>query len=312
MAWFAALNGLFLRPRVEEMLQFIAACVAIVAWLCPGIIRPQPSAPELHLLAGESISVSHQAGEGAAKQDSTFRDCVSKCPLMMTIPAGKFIMGSPDEASSWPATGRPQHEVIIAEPFAVSKFEVTYAEWDACVSAAACPHVQDSWGRGEMPVTNVSWANAHQFIEWLSRLSGKEYRLLNEAEWEYVARAGAATRYAWGDDVGKGRANCDDCGSRWDGRQTAPVGSFKPNAFGLFDLHGNVWEWVEDSWHDNYKGAPIDGTAWVEGGDPNFRVIRGGAWRNEPELVRVDARVKRIIHVQFDTLGFRVARTLHR
>ena len=178
------------------------------------------------------------------------------------------------------------------------------------MSAATCPHVPDSWGRGEMPVTNVSWADAKQYVGWLSRLTGEEYRLLSESEWEYAARARAMTRYAWGGDVGEGNANCDGCGSQWDSQQTAPVGSFAPNAFGLFDMHGNVWEWVEDSWHDNYDGAPADGTTWVGGGDPNFRVVRGGSWRNEPELVRADARVKRIIGVQFDTLGFRVARTL--
>lgn len=246
----------------------------------------------------------------AVKPGSAFQDCVNECPVMIVVPAGKFMMGSPDKELDWEATGRPQHEVVIAKPFAVSKFEVTYAEWDACAAAAACPHAEDSWGRGRMPVTNVSWSDAKRYLAWLSRSTGKEYRLLTEAEWEYVARAGSTSRYGWGDDLGKGNANCDVCGSRWDLQQTAPVGSFKPNAFGLYDLHGNVWEWVEDRWHDGYHGAPMDGTAWVESGDPNFRIIRGGSWRNEPELLRADARVKRIIGVRFDTLGFRVARTL--
>jgi formylglycine-generating enzyme required for sulfatase activity len=269
----------------------ILVCVALLAQLCSGILLAQPSVP-------------------AEKPGSAFQDCVHECPMMIVVPAGKSMMGSPDKERDWEATGRPQHEVVIAKPFAVSKFEVTYAEWDVCAAAAACPHVEDSWGRGQMPVTNVSWSDTKRYLGWLSRLTGKEYRLLTEAEWEYVARAGSTSRYAWGDDHGKGNANCDDCGSRWDLQQTAPVGSFKPNAFGLYDLHGNVWEWVEDSWHDGYEGAPVDGTAWVGGGDPNFRIIRGGSWRNEPELLRADARVKRIIGVRFDTLGFRVARTL--
>jgi formylglycine-generating enzyme required for sulfatase activity len=135
---------------------------------------------------------------------------------------------------------------------------------------------------------------------------------LTEAEWEYAARAGTASRYSWGDDPGNGNASCDGCGSQWDRRQTAPAGSFKPNALGLYDMHGNVWEWVEDSWHDNYDGAPTDGSAWLRGGDPSYRVIRGGSWRNDTEFIRAAVRVKRNINVQFDTLGFRVARSLNR
>ena len=264
---------------------------ALAAQLCPGILLAQPSEP-------------------AVKPGSAFQDCANACPVMIVIPAGTFMMGSPDGELDWEATGRPRHEVVIANAFAVSKFEVTYAEWDACAAAGACPHAEDSWGRGQMPVTNVSWSDARRYLAWLSRSAGKEYRLLTEAEWEYVARAGSTSRYGWGDDPGKGNANCDGCGSRWDLKQTAPVGSFEPNAFGLYDLHGNVWEWVEDSWHASYDSAPIDGRAWVEGGDPNFRIIRGGSWRNEAELIRADVRVKRIIGVRFDTLGFRVARTL--
>jgi formylglycine-generating enzyme required for sulfatase activity len=107
-----------------------------------------------------------------------------------------------------------------------------------------------------------------------------------------------------------GNANCDGCGSPWDLKQTAPVGSFKPNALGLYDMYGNVWEWVEDSWHETYDGAPMDGSAWLRGGDPSFRVVRGGSWRNDSELVRAAVRVRRNINVRFDTLGFRVARSI--
>ena len=113
-----------------------------------------------------------------------------------------------------------------------------------------------------------------------------------------------------GDDPGKDNANCDGCGSQWDRKQTAPVGSFKPNAFGLYDMHGNVWEWVEDSWHDNYEGAPADGSAYLRGSNPNYRVVRGGSWRNDTEFISASVRVKRNSSVQFDTLGFRVARSL--
>src|SRR5262245_63389624 len=131
-----------------------------------------------------------------------------------------------------------------------------------------------------MPVIDVSYSDAKQYVGWLSQLTGKEYRLLTEAEWEYAARAGGRTGYSWGDDLGVGNANCDGCGSPWDLKQTAPVGSFKPNAFGLYDMHGNVWEWVEDSWHETYDGAPTDGSAWLAGGDQ----IGRASWRERVEV----------------------------
>ena len=161
-----------------------------------------------------------------------------------------------------------------------------------------------------MPVINVSWVDAQAYVAWLVTLTGKPYRLLSEAEWEYCARAAAHTRYFWGDEPGAGNANCNGCGSQWDLEQTAPAGSFKPNAFGLYDMHGNIWEWVEDDWHENYTGAPTNGSTWLQGGQPVFRVIRGGSWRNESELLRAAVRDRRNIHVRFDILGFRVARTL--
>ena len=244
----------------------------------------------------------------AVEPGSDFRDCENSCPVMVLLPPGKFIMGSREDESNLDASEHPLHEVTITKSFAVSRFEVTFENWDACVGAGACRDVADSWGRGKMPVINVSWRDAKQYVTWLSRSTSKEYRLLAEAEWEYAARSGTATRYSWGPGVGKGNANCDGCGSRWDLQQTAPVGSFKPNAFGLYDMHGNVWEWVEDVWHPNYRGAPIDGSPWLEGGDSNFRVVRGGSWRNEDDLIGATVRRERNINVAFDTLGFRVAR----
>ena len=218
-------------------------------------------------------------------------------------------MGSPEGEVGRTDGEGPKHEVTIAKPFAVSKYEVTFDQWDACVAAAACPRAKDAWGRRNMPVINVSWDDAQMYVAWLSRLTGKEYRLLTEAEWEYAARAGSKTRYLWGDEPGIGNANCDGCGGA-SILQTAPVGSFRPNAFGIYDMEGNVWEWVEDVWHDNYEGAPADGSAWLEGGDANYRVIRGGSWHNVTELVRTAIRFKRERKVQFDTLGLRVARSI--
>ena len=239
-----------------------------------------------------------------------FMECARACPLMVVIPSGQFTMGSPGDEADRTAGEGPQHEVTIARSFAVSKSEVTFEQWDACVAAAACPQAVDGWGRGTMPVIDVSWDGAKLYVAWLSRVTGKEYRLPTEAEWEYAARAGMSSRYSWGDEPGIGHANCNGCGSAWN-LQTAPVGSFQPNAFALLDMHGNVWEWVEDVWHDSYEGAPVDGSAWLEGGDANFRVVRGGSWHNEPELVRSAVRFERHRKVQFDTLGFRVARTLN-
>jgi formylglycine-generating enzyme required for sulfatase activity len=257
-----------------------------------------------------SLSVLSNAQERhvAEAPGSEFRECARVCPRMVVVPPGTFAMGSPEDEVDRTAGEGPRHEVTIAHAFAISRSEVTFEQWDACVAAAACPTAVDSWGRGTMPVIDVSWDGAKLYVAWLSHVTGKEYRLPTEAEWEYAARAGSSTRYAWGDEPGIGHANCNGCVSAWT-LQTAPVGSFQPNAFGLFDMQGNVWEWVEDVWHDSYEGAPTDGSAWIEG-DATYRVVRGASWHNEPELTRVAIRFKRHREVQFDTLGFRVARTI--
>ena len=244
-----------------------------------------------------------------------FRDC-TECPEMVFVPAGSFTMGSRLAG----ATEQPEHRVTIPAPLAVGKYEVTFAEWGACVRDGGCegyrPEDHD-WGRGRRPVIEVTWAQAKAYTDWLSRETGREYRLLSEAEWEYVARAGATTDYWWGDEVGKARANCDDCGSRWDDEKTAPVGSFEANAFGLYDVHGNVWEWVEDCWKDNYHGVPSDGTAWQP---PSYEtcaahVIRGGSWNEWPSGLRIGLRSYDNLtwfSPRHDEIGVRVARSLTR
>ena len=180
---------------------------------------------------------------------------------MIVVPAGtslwarrKRVVG-PGVRERHSGRERPQHEVTLARPFAVSKFEVTFDDWDACAPRGV-PGRPGQLGTRQDACDQRELGRRQEVRGWLSQLTGKEYRLLTEAEWEYVARAGAGTRYSWGDDLGKANAVCDGCGSPWDLRQTAPVGSFKPNAFGLYDVHGNVWEWVEDTWHENYDGAP--------------------------------------------------------
>ena len=164
-------------------------------------------------------------------------------------------------------------------------------------------------GRGTRPVINVSWDDAQQYVAWFSKMTGRPYRLLTEAEWEYAARAGSTTAYFWGDEIGKGNANCTGCGSQWDNRQTSPVGSFKPNAFGLYDMAGNVWQWVQDCYHDNYDGAPTDGSAWTIG-DCSRRVVRGGSWYNDPQDLRSANRLWFSTDGRMPHIGFRLGRTL--
>ena len=250
------------------------------------------------------------AQEGALKPKDSFRECTD-CPEMIVIPAGNFTMGSPDTEKDRGKVEGPQHGVTIAKPFAVSKFELTFAEWDACVARGDCvAHGSDSgWGRGRQPAINVSWDDAQSYVAWLSRITGKQYRLLSEAEYEYAARAGTQTVYPWGDDIGKGNANCNGCGSQWDNKQTAPVGSFAANGFGLFDMVGNVWGWTEDCYHNSYNGAPVDGMAWT-GDACSTRVVRGGSWLGIPQGLRSAVRNWDTAGSRGNNLGFRVGRTL--
>ena len=241
---------------------------------------------------------------------SAFRDC-DECPEMVVVPAGSFMMGSPASEEGRYDNEGPVHRVTLPVPFAVGKYEVTFAEWDACEAAGGCDEFtyDRGWGRGRRPVINVTWEDAQAYVRWLSRQTGERYRLLSESEWEYVARAGSATRYAWGDEIGRNRANCDGCGSQWDDESTAPMGSFAANAFGLHDMHGNVWEWVEDCWNETYVGAPADGTA-RQNGDCTRHAARGGSWFFLPRNLRSASRA-RVFHLQDDKdLGFRVAKTL--
>jgi len=239
----------------------------------------------------------------------SFRDCTD-CPDMVIIPAGSFVMGSPLSEPGRNDNEGPQHLVTISTPLAVSMYVVTFAAWDACAATHGCPNVaDDGMGRGLKPVVNVSWDQAGKYVEWLSRRTGLRYRLLSESEWEYAARAGSPTLYFWGDEVGENNANCNGCGSKWDADQTSPVGSFKPNAFGLYDMNGNVWEWVGDCYRDSYAGAPADESMRVSD-ICNRRVVRGGSWTSIPRYARSAFRFSLAKSYAFNDLGFRVARTL--
>jgi formylglycine-generating enzyme required for sulfatase activity len=237
-----------------------------------------------------------------------FKECVS-CPQMVFVQGGSFIMGSDESSEEKP----PPHSVMIRQSFAIGKFEVTFDEWYACVAHGGCDHkANDSgWGWGQQPVTDVSWDDAKQYVGWIAKLTGKPYRLLTEAEWEYAERANSTTTYSWGNDIGRGKANCNGCGSHWDNKQTAPVGSFEPNAFGVHDMHGNVWELVDDCWHSSYVGAPADGEEWATSCPDSRCVVRGGSAFNGPRDLRASIRTGVATDIRSGDRGFRLARTLN-
>jgi formylglycine-generating enzyme required for sulfatase activity len=256
------------------------------------------------------------AQELALKPGDAFQECVA-CPRMVVVPAGQSIMGSPDTERSRGVSEGPLHLVTISKPFAVSQFEVTFDDWDTCYQTAGCASLPYdwAWGRGKRPVILVSWLEAQDYVRWLSKITGKPYRLLSEIEYEYAARGGTTTAYPWGDEIkasGTAMANCDGCGSKWGAQKTAPVGSFPPNGFGLYDMVGNIWEWTEDCWHASYEGAPTDNSAWLEAdrGACGRHMVRGGSWVDGPGLLRSASRDRVPTESRNEYLGFRVARAL--
>jgi formylglycine-generating enzyme required for sulfatase activity/serine/threonine protein kinase len=225
------------------------------------------------------------------------------------IPAGTFDMG--DLTGNGDRDEKPILRGVRIKAFRMSKYETTFKEYDAYARATANSLPDDEkWGRDNRPVINVSWESATAYAKWLSEKTGKKYRLPSEYEWEYAARAGTKSDYSWsGQYVGKNQANCDGCGGQWDNKSTAPVGSFSANKFGLYDLHGNVWEWVEDCWNYSYKGAPVDGSAWLLG-DCDRRVMRGGSWFDHPSTLRVSNRGHGDSHAGFEYIGFRLVQEI--
>ncbi|MDE0204439.1 MAG: SUMF1/EgtB/PvdO family nonheme iron enzyme [Candidatus Tectomicrobia bacterium] len=245
------------------------------------------------------------------------RDCET-CPQLVVVPAGSFTMGSPDSEWGRFANEGPQRQVTITEPLAVGVYEVTFEEWDACVNAGGCDGYEpkgEGWGRGDRPVINVSWDDARAYVDWLSLRTGQRYRLLSESEWEYVARAGTLEPFHTGFTISAEQANYDSSytyGSGQKGRyrgRTVQVGTFSPNAFGLHEVHGNVWEWTQDCWNEDYTGAPTNGVA-RETGECEQRVLRGGSWGDVPWLLRSADRGKRESGIRGPKIGFRIARPL--
>lgn len=273
----------------------------------------------LSAMAPSAGGASPRKTAAALKKARTFRDCPG-CPEMVLIPAGSFTMGSPESEKGRQSYEGPQHRVTIAKPFAAGKYAVTFAEWDACVAAGGCGGYRPGdrgWGREDRPVINVSWNDAGAYAAWLSKRTGQSYRLLSEAEREYVTRAGTVTPFWWGDAIKPDQANYDGTADVYKGggekgeyrQKTVPVKSFAPNAFGLYQVHGNVWEWVEDCWNENYGGAPADGSAWITE-NCSRRVLRGGSWGIGPKVLRAASRSGYFPTLRDAYTGFRVARAI--
>ncbi len=275
------------------------------------------------VLAFLLVAVGTASAAETPAAGTVLRDC-DQCPELVVIPAGQFTMGAtPGEQGADDDEG-PPHAVTIARSFALGKYEVTYDEWEACVADKACERTHDeTWGRGKRPVLHVNFEQAVGYAKWLSAKSGKVYRLPSEAEWEYAARAGSAEPWFWGAEAAKicGFANVYDESShkkyrfgwkpfRCDDQivETAPVGSFAANAFGLHDMLGNVWEWVADC-YGSYASAPTDGSA-VAGDGCKKRISRGGSWNVFPVWVRASYRYGLEPQLRSNNLGLRVLREL--
>jgi formylglycine-generating enzyme required for sulfatase activity len=268
-----------------------------------------------------------------------FRDSLKsggQGPEMVRLPKGQFQMGSPPEELNGASNEGPQHSVVLQNAIALGRFEITRGEFERFAKETgyitdaekgnSCSTVTTQRGRdwrsvsfdqdASHPVVCVSWNDSRAYADWLSEETGKRYRLPTEAEWEYAARAEKTTRYWWGDEVNeKGTiwANCNGCGdTEWDGSKTAPFGQFPANDFGLHDTSGNVWEWVQDCWHESYEGAPEDASPWLEtdSGDCNRRVVRGGSWTTRPRNVRSAYRTRHTADSRYDNVGFRLAQDI--
>lgn len=282
------------------------------------IITAQGDQPEGHIKIDTPIIYGasdgwFQPGNGKKEwfQDSELG------PEMVVIPPGKFIRTNQD-----PLTDEClYHEVTIDYPYAVGRYAITFAQWDAFVSLTGSYLPKDKgWGRGKRPVINVSWYDVQVYIQWLNQITGKTYRLLSEAEWEYACRAGTTSSFWYGDKISTSEANYNGYAySKYNygiGRggkyreKTVPVDSFTPNTFGLYQMHGNIWEWCADPWHENFDGAPSDGSVWTESGYYTFRVLRGGSWYGKAEDLCSIVRTRNSNDDRGDNIGFRLARTL--
>jgi len=305
--------------RIEDVLNATRRGVvektryAQIPWETSSLISDRPIVLNRSAQSGvdSAVNAAKDSGLGgfarivrpAFRALESFADC-ELCPRMKFVPAGAYLMGSPEgEPGRHPFAEGPQVRVQVARPFAVGVSEVTFENWEACVIGGGCQYLPDDrgWGRGKRPVIGVSWNEAQQYVRWLSRLTGKTYRLLTEVEWEYAARAETATARPWGDSVGVRQANCADCGNPEAGKQTTETGRFPANKYGLYDMLGNVWEWVDDCHKRDYQVGIGDRTECYN------RTIRGGSFATSAKGVRSAARGYFPASRRDVNIGFRVA-----
>jgi len=234
------------------------------------------------------------------------------------VPPGSFLMGAPATEEGYHESEGPQREVTISQPLAMGRYEVTFTEWDACVRDGGCNRYRPDdagWNRGRQPVINVSWMDAQAYVRWLAEETNRAYRLPSESEWEFVARAGTQTPFYFGETIVSSQANYKATyiyGGGWKGvdrRRPLSAGSFSPNTFGLYDVHGNVWEWVQDCWNRDHTEALPDGQARTTG-DCSRRILRGGSWIFSPRIARSANRNGYAADYRYPHVGFRVVRTL--
>jgi formylglycine-generating enzyme required for sulfatase activity len=282
------------------------------------VVQPAlPPVEDIHGWPAERVQDLQRRTAEALGKPVVFRDALKsggEGPEMVVIPAGKFLMGSPANEPGRSDDEGPQHQAIFAKPFAMGKYAVTFDDYDRyCRATGKALPGAESWGRGRRPVINVSWEQARTYCAWLSGETGKRYRLPSEAEWECACRAGTTTPFWWGATITPEQANYDG-NNAYNGeakgvyrKMTVPVEEFLPNPFGLYQMHGNVCEWLEDIWHQSYQGAPGDGSVWIQGGEPNRRCVRGGEWDDGPMFMRSAFRFWYLPSSRNSTLGFRLA-----
>ncbi|MCA9395044.1 MAG: SUMF1/EgtB/PvdO family nonheme iron enzyme [Candidatus Omnitrophica bacterium] len=261
-----------------------------------------------------AIKMLESVSQDEIVKQSVFKSC-DVCPTMVTLPEGAFLMGvhdpnSVDLNTNKNLTNQPRHFVNLPHTFALGQTEVTHAQWNACVGDKGCARpVDTTQEKANHPVTYVSWKEAQEYIAWISKKTNRPYRLPTESEWEYAARSGVSTAYPYGISLPPARANCKGCGSQWDNQSTAPVKSFAPNGYGLYEMLGNAAEWTDDCVNKSYKGKPPMGISWATGYCEE-RIHRGGAWDTSPKSLRVYNREYQKVGDRRLNLGFRLALTL--